>query len=136
MLDKVIAMFGALFILLGFAMSSTLFVGMICQWYALQNQAQFLASSQGKYGGYTTIADASLDQFINDFRLDRTKIDVTVSAPNAPVPYGTVVTAQVTYPFEFKIGDWFTPFTVPLSGRGRSVSTYLPGTYSVTYTAP
>lgn len=136
MLDKVMATFGALFVILLFAMTSTLFVGMLGQWYALQNQAQFLASSQGKYGGYTTIADSSLDRFIRDFNMDPAKMNVDVSAPRGPVSYGTVVTAEITYPFEFKVGNAFTPFTVPLTGRGRSVSTYLPGTYNVSYTAP
>lgn len=134
MLDKIIATFGALFILLLFAISATLFVGMIGQWYAIQNQAQFIASSEGKYGGYTTIADDSLQEFIKDFNLDKSKLNVTVSAPYAP--YGTVVTAEVTYPFEFSVGNWFTPFTVPLTGRGRSVSTYLPNIYNVNYTVP
>ncbi len=136
MLDKVIATFGALAILLIFAMTSAIFVGMIGQWYALQNQAQFLASSQGKYGGYTVEADNALQEYINDYNLDRSKLTVSVSAPNGPVPYGTSVTAEITYQFEFGIGNWFTPFTVDLTGRGRSVSTYLPGTYSVSYTAP
>jgi len=136
MLDKVIATFGALTILLIFAMTSALFVGMIGQWYSLQNQAQFLAASQGKYGGYTTVADDALQEYISDYNLDRSRLDVSVSAPYGPVSYGTAVTTEITYQFEFGAGNWFTPFTVDLTGRGRSVSTYLPGTYSVTYTAP
>jgi len=136
MLDKVIGTFGTLFVILLFAMTSTLFVGMIGQWYAIQNQAQFLAESQGKYGGYTTIANNSLNGFISDFNLDRSKLQVNVSAPGGPVSYGSVVEAEIVYPFEFKLGNSFTPFNVPLTGRGRSVSTYLPNTYNVTYTAP
>lgn len=136
MLEKVIALFGAIFILLGFVMTSALFLGMMSQWYALQDEAQFLAASQGKYGGYTVEANNQLREFINNFKLDRSKLTVKVSAPNAPRPWGQTVTATITYLFEFKVGRFITPFTVPLTGRGASVSTYIPGTYNVAYTSP
>lgn len=136
MLEKVIALFGAIFILLGFVMTAALFLGMMSQWYALQDEAQFLAASQGKYGGYTVEANNQLREFINNFKLDRSKLIVKVSAPNAPRPWGQTVTARITYPFEFKVGNFITPFTVLLTGRGVSVSTYIPGTYNVAYTSP
>lgn len=136
MLEKVIALFGAIFILLGFVMTAALFLGMMSQWYALQDEAHFLAASQGKYGGYTVEANNQLRQFINDFKLNPSKLSVYVSAPNAPRPWGQTVTARITYPFEFKVGSFITPFTVPLTGRGASVSTYIPGTYNAAYTSP
>ncbi|MBO8128246.1 MAG: hypothetical protein H0Z39_03480 [Peptococcaceae bacterium] len=136
MLHKVIATFGALFIILGVTLSGALLVGMIGQWYVVTNQAQFLAESQGKYGGYTTEAEAAMQQFYHDYNLDPSEVDVYVSAPGGPVPWGTVVTARITVPFKFQVGSFMTPFEVLLTGYGRSVSTYLPGSYDVTYTSP
>lgn len=136
MLERVISAFGAFFFIIGFALSAALFIGMMGQWYALQNQAQFIAASEGKYGGYTVEAQNSLDRFISDFKLDRSKVTVEVSAPDAPVPWGTPVWAKVTHTFTFKVGGLVLPFTIPITGVGRSVSTYLPGAYNVVYCSP
>lgn len=136
MLDKVIALIGAVFVLMLFVMSAAVFLGMMSSWYALQDEAQFLAASQGRYGGYTVEADNQLRQFVQNFKLNPGDVRVQVSAPNAPRPWGQTVTASITYPFQFKVGRFFTPFTVPLTGRGASVSTYIPGTYNVQYTSP
>lgn len=135
MLDKIIATFGALFILLIFTISGALFVGLIGQWYAIQNEAAFLAASQGKYGGYTTEANAELSRFISERRLEKSRLVVQVSASGSPRPWGTPVTATVTYNHPVRLGRWVS-FDAPVTGRGRAVSAYLPGTYSVTYTSP
>jgi len=136
MLDKFIAFFFVLLMTMGMAIGGALIVGMVGQWNSLQNQAQFLAASQGKYGGYTVQADNTLDSFINDLNLDRNQLDIKVSAPNSPVNWGTTVWARITYNFEFKIVNFITPIMVPLHVEGRAVSTYLPGTYNVIYTSP
>ncbi|MEG6617495.1 hypothetical protein V6C27_13865 [Peptococcaceae bacterium 1198_IL3148] len=137
MLKDMVSTFGMLFILIGFLVAGALFIGMMGQWYALQNQAQFIAVSQGKYGGYTEQADNALKEFVQDMNLEPTKVDVYVSAPNSPVPWGTTVKAEVTNHFRFKVGT-FLDITTPikLTGRGRAVSSYMPGTYTVTYTSP
>lgn len=136
MLEKVIALIGGLFFLLGFALTAALFIAMIGQWYMLQSEAQFLAASQGRYGGYTVEADAQLRQFVQEHNLDRSKLKVIVSAPNAPKPWGQAVTAEITYPFDFKVGSFIKPFTVSLTGKGEAVSMYIPGTLNVVYTSP
>lgn len=135
MLDKVVGTFGALFVILLFTFCGTIFAGLIGEWYALQNEAQFLAQSQGKYGGYTTEANTELQNFVADRRLDRSRLTVQVSAPGAPVPWGTPVRATVTYNFPYRLGRWVS-FDVPVTGRGRAVSTYLRGAYNVSYTSP
>jgi len=136
MLAKFVAAVTSLFILLGFALCCALLVGMIGQWYALQNEAQYLAVSQGKYGGYTTEADEGLRDFIRERNLDPARLTVEVSAPNAPVPWGTTVWARLTYRFRFGAGNFLAPFEVTLTATGRAVSTYLPGAYDVVYTSP
>ncbi|NSW82733.1 MAG: hypothetical protein HPY90_05570 [Syntrophothermus sp.] len=135
MLDKVVGVFGALFLILLMTFTSALFIGMIGQWYAIQNEAQFLAVSQGKYGGFTTQANAELQRFVSDRKLDRQRLDVQVSAAGGPVAWGQPVTAQITYQYPFKLGKLIS-FNVPISGKGWSVSTYLEGAYSATYTSP
>lgn len=135
MLDKVIGIFGAVFVNILFALCGAMFVGLVGEWYALQNEAAYLANSMAKYGGYTTEANAELARFISERGLDRTRLAVQVSAPGGPVPWGTPVRASVTYRFPYRVGR-FVSFDVPLVGSARAVSAYVPGTYSVTYTYP
>ena len=135
MLDKVVAAVGALIILCVFAVGLALTSGITGFWYALQNEAAYLAASQAKYGGYTTEANAELNRFIAERNLDRSRLTVQVSAPGAPVYWGTPVRANMTYRFPFRLGRWAT-FDVPVTGAGRAVSAYAPGAYNVTYTWP
>lgn len=135
MLQKVILTFGIVFVVMLFVLCGAQFIGMIGQWYALQNEAQFLARSQGKYGGYTTEANIELGRFVSTYKLDRSKVRIDASAKGAPVPWGTPVTASVENTYRFKVLGPIS-FDVPIKGVGRSVSTYLPGAYSVTYDVP
>ncbi len=135
MLDKVVATFGALFVLVVFAVGLAVTSGLTGMWYALQNQAEYLARSQGKYGGYTTEANAELNRFIRERGLDRSRLTVQVSAPGGPVYWGTPVRATLTYRFPFRLGRWAS-FDVPVTAHGRAVSAYAPGAYNVTYAWP
>ncbi len=137
MLDRVISLFGILFVLILFAVCGAVFIGMVSQWYALQSEAQFVAAGMSRYGGYTTDIDAQLKNFMSQMKMDRAKAQVKVSAPGAPVPWGTVVTCEITYPFRFTVGKFFPPFEVPVTGKGISVSAYIPGTLAgLIYTSP
>ena len=124
-----------MFVVLLFAFCATLFIGLTGEWHAIQNEAQFLAQSQSKYGGYTPEANTELREFIADRRIDRTRLSVYASASGAPVAWGTPVHATITYNFPYKLGKW-VDFDVPITGQGRAVSTYLPGAYNVSYTHP
>ncbi len=135
MLDKVIGTVGSLFVILLFVICSAVFVGYIGQWYIIQNEAQFFAQSQGKYGGYTQEANTQLSSFISEHKLDRTRLTIQVSSPGNPSPWGMPVKATINYNFPFRVGN-LVNFNVPVKGVGESVSTYLPGAYSVTYTYP
>lgn len=135
MLDKVIATFGAVFVLIAFVLGCALFVGLTGEWYALQNEAAHLAASQGKYGGYTAEANDELNRFVQERNMDRSRLTVKVSAPGGPVYWGTPVRASVAYRFSFQLGRLFS-FDVPVTGYGRAVSAYAPGSYSVTYAWP
>ena len=135
MLDRMVGTYGMLFIFFIFFFGACACMGMVGQWYTVQDQAQFVAMSEGRYGGYTTDAETSMDQFCQDDHLNRSDVAVQVSAPGAPVPWGTPVTAEVTVPYQFQVGSLLS-FTVPITGVGRSVSSYMPDTYDVSYTTP
>ena len=135
MLDKVVATFGALFVLTVFVIGFAISLGLMGLWYNLQNEAVYLAVSQAKYGGYTTKANTELNRFIQECKLDRSRLTVQVSAAWGPVPWGTPVRATLTYRYPFKLAKWFT-FDVPVTGAGRAVSAYVPGIYNVSYTGP
>ncbi|SHE97781.1 hypothetical protein SAMN02745218_01195 [Desulfofundulus australicus DSM 11792] len=135
MLNEVVATYGAVFVLVVFVLGCAMLVGLAGEWYVLQNEAAFLAASQAKYGGYTQEANVDLQRFVSERHIDRSRLSVEVSAPGSPVPWGTPVTARVTYNFPFRLGKWAS-FDVPVTGAGRAVSAYVPGAYDVTYTYP
>lgn len=137
-LQEPILFYIRLFFLAGLIMAGALFLGMFKLSWALQDEAQFLAASQGKYGGYTVEADNSLREFVIEQKLNPENLTVYVSAPNQPVPWGTVVRADITYNFTFKVGEFIDiPTPIPLKGRGRSTSTYIEGAYTgINYTSP
>ncbi|ABO49482.1 conserved hypothetical protein [Desulforamulus reducens MI-1] len=135
MLDSIIAKFGAIFFIILTVICGALAFDMMTRWFMVQNQAQFIAKSMGKYGGYTTSADQSLQEFASELKANNSNLNVQVSATSS-VHWGTVVTSKITYTYRFAIGSYMPGFNVPLTGKGRSVSTYLEGLYSVSYTSP
>jgi len=103
----------------------------------VQQEAQEVAIYEGQYGGYDINAANSIERFTQQENLSSGQVKVNVSPPGAPVPYGTEVTAHLSVPFKFQLGTWITPFTVNLTGSGRSVSVYTPGvTPDTTYETP
>jgi len=127
--------YGIILVVCLFVFSAFACMGMLGQWYNVQDQAQFVAMSEGRYGGYTTDATASMSEWCQNSHLDPSRVGVTVSAPGAPVVWGTPVTAKVSEDFNFKVGNWFS-FVVPITGVGRSVSAYIQNTISVCYACP
>ena len=137
MLDRQIMTWVCIFVLAIFVAGAGSFFGMLRGWYAVQNMAQFVAVSQGKYGGYIIETDNAIKKFAEDMNIDPSKIHVNVSAPNDPVPWGTPVWAELNVDYAFKIGNVIEfPLSKPLKGIGRAMSSYEPGNYSVTYTYP
>lgn len=120
--------FGAVFTV---ALVATLF-----KWYFLQNQANFIANSQGKYGGYTTSAHQQLIDFTREKGFDLSRMEIEVSAPDEPAPWGTPVSATIKYIHPVKLGNLITPVDVELVAEGWDVSRYIKGKYEVTYTSP
>jgi hypothetical protein len=124
-----------LFIFLIFLISGVALMGMVNQWYETQDLAQFIARSEGIYGGYTADTQNDVTQFCQDTKLANATVEV--SAPGAPVMFGTPVSATVSVPFTFQIGSIVTLKTsVPITGIGRSISSFLPGEFNVAYTSP
>ncbi len=137
MIDRIVISWGMIFQYLLWILAGGLFFAYLHQGIALQNQAQFIAISMGKFGGYTTEADNSVREYVTDMKIPTSDMKVKVSAPNNPVPWGTPVWAELRVNFRFKIGTVINIVTpLPITKVGRSVSAYEPGNYSVTYTSP
>lgn len=134
MLDKVIMLPFSIFIIFLFAFMAVMGICMFSQWCMVQNESQFIASSMGKWGGYTQEADEALSEFADRINCPENSMTVTLSNTN-PVAWGKPVYARLTVPFEFKVGN-YNLGTYNLTGYGQSVSTYLPGAYHVTYVSP
>lgn len=126
---------GAIFFIILVFIAGALALLMMSKWFMVHNEAQFIARSMGKYGGYTTEADRNLKEFAREINADKSNFDAQVSACS-PVSWGTVVTSEIRYTYRFAVGEYIPGFDVPLTGRGRSVSTYLDGAYNVSYTSP
>ncbi len=135
MLARVISSFGIVFVLMVWVIMCASTVGLIGEWFQVQNLAQFLANSQAKYGGYTTIANTALSQWNHDKGDSLQITGVSVSAAGTPVVYGTTVTAEVRCDYKITAGT-LDLIRVPIVGKGQAVSSYWPGLYSVTYTHP
>lgn len=134
MLEKAILFPFVLFFLLAFAFLAVTGVVMFVEWNAVQNQAQFLAASLGKWGGYTQEAENAVRDFAARLGLARSEVRVEVSDVG-PVAWGTPVWVRVTVLYHFRLGSWQVG-SYSLTGLGRSVSSYLPGAYQVGYVSP
>lgn len=135
MLAKVLVLPFLLFFLLVFAFAAVMGVTAFTHWGAIQNQAQFVAASMGRWGGYTQEAENVMRDFASRFNISRSAVRVEVSAVG-PVPFGTPVWARVTVPYDLRVGKNWRIATVGLTGLGRSVSSYLPGAYQAVYVSP
>lgn len=49
---------------------------MVLQMDNVQNEAQVVAMSEGRYGGYNTTAESSVDQFAQQQKLERDQVTV------------------------------------------------------------
>lgn len=134
MLDKVIMLSFTMFLMLLFAFMAVTGLAMFNQWGMVQNQAQFLAASTGKWGGYTLEAERTVNEFAGRLNLPRDQVRVEVSDAG-PVSWGTPLWVRVTIPFRFRVGR-YNVGNFNLVGTGRSVSSYLHGAYHVRHTSP
>lgn len=135
MLAKVLVLPFLLFFLLLFAFAAVAGVTTFVAWGAVQNQAQFVAASMGRWGGYTQEAENAVRDFASRMNLSRGQVRVEVSNVQ-PVSFGTPVWARITVPYDFRVGGNWHIKTVDLTGLGRSVSSYLPGAYQASYVSP
>jgi hypothetical protein len=133
MLDKVIMLPFSIFLIFLFVFLGVIGIVMFGQWAQVQNEAQFLATSMGKWGGYTEQAEQSVQDFAQQVRRPRSDIAVRVSEIG-PAPWGKPMWVRVTVPFDFRLGN-YNVGTYQLTGLGRSLSSYLGG-YNVDYVSP
>lgn len=134
MLDRVLMFSFTMFFIFLFAFFAVMGVIMFGQWCMVQNEAQAVAVSMGKWGGYTQEAENTVSGFAMRINVPRSQIKVEVSDVG-PAPWGKTVWARVSVPFDFRVGQYRVG-TYTLTGLGYSVSTYLPGAYQVSYIRP
>lgn len=127
MLGDVIMFSFTMFLIFLFTIFAVTGMAMFNQWAMVQHQAQFVASSVAKWGQVTSEVEQSITSFANDLKIPRNRVKVTTSGGG---PYGQGVTAEVTIPFEFKVGKYRVG-TYDLTGKGRAVSVYIPGGYDL-----
>ncbi|MEG6512409.1 hypothetical protein V6C32_10845 [Desulforamulus ruminis] len=104
--------------------------------YHLQRTADYIAESEGKFGGYTTQAHEELLAFAEERNFDLAKMEVEVSAPDEPVPWGTPVSAVIRYDYEMKVLKSLPAIHKEIQVEGWDISRYVAGKYAVTYTSP
>jgi len=126
MLDKVIMLPFTMFLLFLFAFFAVTGIGLFNHWTMVQNQAQFIASSISKWGDYTSEAQDSVEQFANDLNISHSQVNVSTSGGK---DYGEPVWVEISIPYKLKVGR-FNAGTFTLTGTGRAVSVYIPGSYS------
>lgn len=127
MLGDVIMFSFTMFLIFLFTIFAVTGMAMFNQWTMVQHQAQFVASSIAKWGQITPEVEQSINQFASDLNIPRSQVRVSTSGGG---PYGQAVTAQVTIPFDFKVGAYRVG-TFDLTGKGRAVSVYIPGGYGL-----
>ncbi len=136
MLDKVIMLPFTMVLIFMFFFVGITGVIMFGQWCMIQNQAQFVATSMGKWGGLTTETKTDTIQFANEINHTYgNDLRLNVSNSGYPAPWGQEVWAEIKSQFNFEIGE-IEVGVYELTGYGRSVSTYLDGAYSASYTYP
>lgn len=130
------------FLIIAVVFGGTEMVTLVSTEFSVQSEAQVVAMSEGRYGGYTDTENSSVEQYIDDYcqnnGLDPAQASVSVSAAGAAAPYGTEVTSEVTIPFRFmQVGNFMPGTVILLTGKGRSISSYIQGmTPDVTYVSP
>lgn len=125
MLENVVTFPFLLFFIFLFVFFAITGMAMFNQWAMVQNQAQFVALSVAKWGIYTNEAEFSVKDFADQLKLPRSAIKVNTTSGS----YGQSIIADVTVPFNFKVGK-YSVGKFDLKGVGRAVSSYIPGTYS------
>lgn len=136
MLADMEMLFFAIFLFMSFVLGGVELQGMVGYWGNVQNLAQSVAMIDGKSGGYTTTAENVVDQFCRQQNKNRSDVRVKLTPGASPLEFGTPVEVAIEAPYTFEIGSFITLFTVPVTGVGRSASSYVPGALNVTYTSP
>jgi hypothetical protein len=130
----------AVFLFLAFAFGGVEMVTLTFTEYAVQDEAQAIATSEGHFGGCSTDEASQVNTYIDNFcqnqNLDVSGASVSDNISDGqPADYGTNITVTLKVPYNVDVLGGAIPVT--LSGDGRSVSSYIPGmTDPVDYTAP
>jgi hypothetical protein len=130
MLERVIGTIGMIFIFLIVLMGAAMFMGVMGQWYKVQDQAQFLATSIGDSGYESSGIQTEFDDWNAEYCRDEATINPTGSNFSAytqsnPVPWGSPITVEIDDNMQISLLGFPSTLPSPIRGIGKSLSSFL-----------
>ncbi len=130
MLERVIGTIGMIFIFLIVLMGAAMFMGVMGQWYKVQDQAQFLATSIAD-SGYES---STIQTEFNDWNADYCRGDASIDQAGSnfigytqsnPAPWGSPITVEVDDNMQISLLGFPSTLPSPIKGIGKSLSSFL-----------
>ncbi|MGD0620964.1 MAG: hypothetical protein ABSA82_00640 [Thermacetogeniaceae bacterium] len=130
MLERVIGTIGMIFIFLIVLMGAAMFMGVMGQWYKVQDQAQFLAVSIGDSGYESSTIQAEFDGWNAEYCRDEATINQAESnftgyTQSNPAPWGSPITVEVDDNVQISLLGFPSTLPSPIKGIGKSLSSFL-----------
>jgi hypothetical protein len=130
MLERVIGTIGMIFIFLIVLMGAAMFMGVLGQWYKVQDQAQFLATSIADSGYESSNIQAEFDAWNAEYCQDEATINQAESnftgyTQASPAPWGSPVTVEVDDNLQISLLGFPSTLPSPIKGIGESLSSFL-----------
>lgn len=139
-LERYAGLVGALIALFMLFMGGVAVYSGVTKWWQLQAETQFIAGMVGEYGQYTQAAQDELTGFLSAKKFESSQLELSISyqpgnplpgqsvTGQAPAPYGTPITVEMSYPFNAEIfGFNILPQDFNLKTYFSVVSTYVEG---------
>jgi hypothetical protein len=130
MLERVIGTIGMIFIFLIVLMGAAMFMGVIGQWYKVQDQAQFLATSIGD-SGYenasiqSEFAGWNAEYCRNEALINPSGSNFTAYTQSNPAPWGSPINVEVDDNMQISLLGFPSKLPSPIKGIGKSLSSFL-----------
>jgi hypothetical protein len=130
MLERVIGTIGMIFIFLIVLMGAAIFMGVVGQWYKVQDQAQFLATSIADSGYESSTIQAEFNDWNADYCRGEAIINQAGSNFNAytqesPAPWGSPIAVEVDDNLQISLLGFPSTLPNPIRGIGKSLSSFL-----------
>jgi hypothetical protein len=130
MLERVIGTIGMIFIFLIVLMGAAMFMGVMGQWYKVQDQAQFLATSIGDSGYESSAIQAEFDDWDarycrNEATINLAESDFARYTQESPASWGSPITVAIDDNMQIDLLGFPATLPSPIRGIGKSLSSFL-----------